>query len=166
MIAMDTSADPGYQRVETRAGAQSLFDAGLESAQERIRLFDRDGEFYGLSRPSVSERFARLLRLSRQTEVVIVVQRSGYLQRQCPRLLTLLRTHGDRLQLLSVDGQLAEYSRGYVLIDDAVVLRRPHVERSILIRDEDEQEIAAAARLFTEVLDSAMPVIGASTTGL
>ena len=160
------TASPPLRRFDSRTEARAVFDATIGSAVQSVRLFDRDGEFYGLYRPTVAASLDRLLRLHRQTEAIIVLTRPEYLRSHAVRLRNLQRLHGDRLRLLTLEGRLAEMSRGLVLIDETVVLRRPHVERFITIRDTDDKVIRQTVHWFDELLEHAVLAVSADTTGL
>ncbi len=154
-----------YQRLGSRTQARSAFETALESATTSLRYFDRDGRYHGLERPVIAQQLDRLLRLDRQTEVVLIVQDCRHLQSSA-RLINLQRLHGERLRMLVVEGRLAEYRRGLVLIDTAVVLRRPDFDQPTTIWDVDESAIASAGQVFNELLEHARPAITSSMTGL
>jgi hypothetical protein len=163
---MDKIPSFSYQRFDDRAGAQSAFDIALESARRAVRIFDRDGEFYGLDRPPVAEAMGRLLRLSRDTEITIVLHRTHFVQRDCPRLLNVLQTHAPQIRILKLDPRLASFERGFVLIDSSVVIRRPHFDQKVTYWDVDEHQIAGANRLFTDLLENTVPALPGNVTGL
>lgn len=163
---MDKIPSFSYQRFDDRASAQSAFDIALESATRSVRLFDRDGEFYGLNRPGVAEELGRLLRASRDTEVTFVLHRTHFVRRDCPRLLTVLKTHAPQMRILKLDPRLASFERGFVLIDSSLVMRRPHFDQKVTYWDVDEQQIAGTMRLFTDLVENTIPAVSSSVTGL
>lgn len=159
---------PGFthQRIDTRAGARSAFDTALESAQRLVRIFDRDGVFYGFERAEVAQRIDALARRSRDARLQIVLQHTRHVRERCPRLLEAMRHHGGRIEIHRLADEMRPFERGFVLVDDAVVLRRPHFDRSVTYWDVDEQEIAAAGRLFEELLGYSASRMDVNVTGL
>lgn len=163
---MDTLPSFAYQRFETRTDARSAFDTAIESARQQIRLYDRDGDFYGLERPIVAEHFSTLLRRTRLTSVVVILQRVHHLRRDCPRILDLMQIHGDRLQVRKLDEKLIGFERSYLVIDQSVVIRRPHFDRMTAFWDIDEQEITNSNRLFGELIENSPETVSPNVTGL
>ncbi|MEZ5739603.1 MAG: hypothetical protein R3E68_09210 [Burkholderiaceae bacterium] len=163
---MDRMPSFTYQRFQSRADARSAFDTAIESATNRIALFERDGDFYGLDRPLVAERLGGLLRASPDNRVDIVVQRTHFIQRDCPRLMMLVQRFGSRLSICRLKPEFATFERGFALIDKVVVLRRPHFDRSVVFWDVDDQQIAGANRLFQDLLDNCEPPLSVPVTGL
>lgn len=155
-----------YQRFETRTDARSAFDTAIEMARRTIRLFDRDGDFYGLDRPAVAEHFNHLLRRNPRTTIVVILQDVNRVRRDCPRLLEVMKNHGERIQIRRLDEQVRGFERSYVLIDKSLVMRRPHFDRMVTFWDVDEQEINATERLFTELLENAPEQVSVNVTGL
>ncbi|MGC1440250.1 MAG: hypothetical protein WA888_06535 [Burkholderiaceae bacterium] len=163
---MDKIPSFSYQRFDSRSGAQSALDIALESARRSVKIFDRDGEFYGLDRPTISDCLNRLLKTSPDTTVSIIVQRTHFIQRDCTRLVNVLKIHAPRFQILRLDPRLASFERGYIIIDSSVVIRRPHFDQRVTYWDVDEQQIAGASRLFSDLRVNTVPAIAASVTGL
>ena len=163
---MDTLPSFTYQRFDSRTDARSAFDTVIETAQRQIRLYDRDGYFYGLDRPVVAEHFGRLLLRSPQTSIRIVLQQTHLLRHNCPRLMALMQRHGSQFEVRRLDEKYRGYERGLLLADDAVVMRRPHFEQNLAFWDVGEAEISNAVSLFTELWDHNPEVVSASVTGL
>jgi len=163
---MNTLPNFEYQKFETRRDARSAFDTAIESAVTSISLYDRDGDFYGLERPAVATQFKRLLRNNPNAGIKLVLQHVHYVQRDCPRLLELLRLFGSRFELRRLDEKLRGFERGILLIDQSLVIRRPHFDQMTTFWDVGEQEISDAKRLFTELRENSPEAISPNVTGL
>ncbi|MFK7964528.1 MAG: hypothetical protein AB8C46_11255 [Burkholderiaceae bacterium] len=155
-----------YQKFETRRDARSAFDTALESAVGSIRLYDRDGDFYGLERPAVAGHFKRLLRNNPNAQIRLVFQHVHHVQRDCPRLLSLMQLFGSRFSLRRLDPKLRGFERGILLIDQSLVMRRPHFDQMTTFWDVDEQEISNADRLLAELWDNSPEAVSPDVTGL
>jgi len=163
---MNTLPSFEYQKFETRRDARSAFDTAIESAVTSIRLYDRDGDFYGLDRPAVANHFRQLLRTNPNAQIKLVLQHVHHVQRDCPRLLDLMQSFGARFELRRLDENLRGFQRGILLIDQSLVMRRPHFDRMTTYWDVGEQEISDADRLLTELRDSSPDSVTANVTGL
>ncbi|MCM5572417.1 hypothetical protein M6I34_18035 [Burkholderiaceae bacterium FT117] len=156
----------GYRRLEARGPAREAFDRCLARARRSLRIFDDNGEFWGLERKAFADAVKALLDRDRDASVAIVLHDTGFVERHCPRLLALLGTHAPRLRIAPADPAVRAYERGFVVVDDTVVLRRPSFGRSRAFLDFDEAEVAAAGKLLDELLDGALPSLSVNVTGL
>jgi len=156
----------GYRRIETRQEARAALDRCLARGRRSLKLFDASGEFWGLERKVFAGAVKTLLDRNRDASVAIVAHDTGYIERHCPRLMALMAVYGARLRIAPTDPSVRAFERGFVVIDDKVVLRRPGFAQSRVFVDFDEAEVAAAAKLLGELLDGALPRLSASATGL
>ncbi len=154
------------RRLTTRAQAREAFDGTLAETHRFLRLFDRDGEFFGFERRSIAETLRTLLHSDRDSRVLILVHDVRHIEQHCPLLMELLRSFAPRLQVLRTSESIRHYARGLVIGDDRVVLRRPHFDQSVTYVDYDEKAIAAAAQVFEELLGHADEPLSGSVTGL
>lgn len=154
------------RRLTTRAQAREAFDGTLAETRQFLRIFDRDGEFFGLDRRGAAEALRTLLRGDRDSRVLILVHEVRHIEQHCPLLMDLLRSFAPRLQVLRTSEGIRNYARGLVISDDRVVLRRPHFDQPVTYVDYDEKAIAAAAQVFEELLGHAGEPLSASVTGL
>jgi len=163
---MDMTTVLGYQRFDSRMHAISALDTALEGATRRVRIFDDRGDFYGFDRRAFAEAIDGLLRRNREAEVLIVLRDTEFVQRHCPRLLELMSRHGSRIRVLKITGSIRGFARGFVVVDDSVVLRRPHFEQAVTFWDVDEKAIAAGHGVIDELLQHAGTAVSPHVTGL
>ena len=163
---MDTLPTFTYQRFASKTDARSAFDTVLENAHREIRLYDRDGDFYGLDRQEVAANLGQLLRRNPQTSVRFVLQHTDYLRLHCPRIVALMQRHSEQFEVRKLNAELSGYERGCLLADQTVVMRRPHFDQGLAFWDVGEAEITSAERLFAELWDSAPDKVSAGVTGL
>ncbi|MEZ5653599.1 MAG: hypothetical protein R3E87_23940 [Burkholderiaceae bacterium] len=163
---MSNLPDFAYQRMTARADARSAFDTATENARRRILMFDRDETFYGLSRPDLADRFDAFLRRGPDSQIQILLQKTVHFALACPRLMTLMLRHGERLSVREVGGAATHFERGLCVFDDAVVLRRPHLERPVTVWDSSDDAIAEAAHVLTDMAEQAGPALSPVATGL
>ncbi len=163
---MDMTTVLGYQRFDSRMHAISALDTALEGATRRVRIFDDRGDFYGFDRRAFADAIDGLLRRNREAEVLVVLRDTGFVQAHCPRLLELMARHGSRIRVLKITGSVRGFARGFVVVDDSVVLRRPHFEQAVTFWDIDEKAIAAAHGVIDELLQHAGAAVSPHVTGL
>ena len=153
------------RRLTSRTAAREALDDTLSETRHSLRVFDDDGRFWGLDRRVVADTFGSLLRI-RDSHVLIVLHDTGFVERDCPALVDLVRDFGPRLRLLRTDDRIRAYSRGMVIADDRVVLRRPQFGQSLTVVDYEDASIAQASTLFEEILGSTIPGVSGRATGL
>ncbi|MEZ5661654.1 MAG: hypothetical protein R3E83_25085 [Burkholderiaceae bacterium] len=163
---MNTLPDFAYQRMDSRTDARSAFDTATENARRRILVFDRDDTYYGLSRAELAGHFDQFLRRGPDARIEILLQQTQDFQVRCPRLMSLMLRHGERILVRQAGGAAAHYERGLAVFDEAVVLRRPHVARPVTVWDAGEEAIAEAAHLLCEISEQAGPPLSPVATGL
>lgn len=155
-----------YRRLDSRADARDALDQVLARTQRSLRLIDDRGEFYGFDRPRFAAALQALLRRSRDASATLVLHDTGFIERDCPRVVDLLRRYAPRLRILRSADTARHLNRGFVLADETVVLRRPHFDHPQTFVDFDEQGAAAAALLLEQIIGEAQPAAGLSVTGL
>lgn len=155
-----------YRRIDTRSEARSAFDGIASRAQRSLRIADDRGEVYGFERKAFADALEALLGRSRDTTIELVLHDATFVERHCPRVVALLRRNWPRLRVLRSEESARNYPRGFVLVDDRVVLRRPHHDSALTFVDFDEEAVAEARTLLDELAAGAAVAISANTTGL
>jgi hypothetical protein len=155
-----------YRKLSFRSDTRAGFDEALSLAHYRLRLFDRDGELYGLDRKEVAEQLDRFLSAEADSECTIVLHDPTFLVQRCPRIVDLARQFAHKFQILQSDADIKHFSRGMVIVEKALVLRRPHFDHPTTFWDEDAAEVQGALLLFDEVVEKSDPAVSATVTGL
>lgn len=155
-----------YRRLDTRSQARAAFDGIVSRAQRSLRIADDRGEFYGFERKAFADALAALLGRGRDTTIELILHDASFVERFCPRVVALLRQYGPRLRVLRSEESARDYPRSFVLVDDTVVLRRPHHDSMRTFVDFDDAAVAEARALLEELAAGASEAIGASSTGL
>lgn len=163
---MDTREIDDHRRLNSRTESRLAFDAAIADAHQRLRVFDQDGRFWGFERKDFADLLAGLLRQAPTIRVILVLHDASFVERECPRLLDLLRAFAPRIQVLGTEPGIRSVGHGMAIIDDTILLRRPSFEQPVCFADHDDKAIAAAGTLFEEVLGHASPVVNGSVTGL
>lgn len=154
------------RRLTSRTDAREAFDDTLSEVRRQLRLFDDDGRFWGLERRPVVEALRTILRERADARITMILHDLTHVERNCALLRDLVRTYSPRLQIRLTDEAVRGFSRGMVIADNAVVLRRPQFGQPITYVDYEERSIANADRLFGELVESSSVGISGAVTGL
>ena len=145
---------------------EASIDSVLKKATSRIRIFDRDlGREYNASRRI--ELLRHFLLASRRNTLQIVVHEIQTLDRNCPRMLNLLRNYAH---LISIHETLPTAKLVYdpfVVVDDHCFVHRFHFDEIRGLRALDDPIGASSfVERFAELWEASSPAISATTLGL
>ncbi len=163
---MDPDDTSAYQRLEDRASARAALIAELGQARQELRLFDRDAGFWDLDSAQLCAALDACLRRSQFTRATLILHDASALASKAARLAEIAVRFAPRLQIRETEPEVRSYALGVVIIDQAVVLRRPHFDRSFAVLDRDQTAIAAATKLFDELVERSTPAPPPRATGL
>lgn len=158
---------PIYERFETNEGFQGSVERLLEQPGRELRVFDPDGAALRLNDPQRIERLDRFLLASRTRRIYLVVHNTDHIQRQCPRLMTLLRRFAHAMQINRTHEEIREVQDSFLLLDGMHYVRRPVAN---LFRGAmglgDENEGQALRGRFGEIWSASYPAVSSTTVGL
>jgi hypothetical protein len=161
---MDTP--PRHTRLEGIAQYSAAIDTVIAKAQRRIRVFDRNLENIGFNTPGRQELLRSFLLARRVNHLDIVVHDTGYLSRNCPRMLLLLRQFSHGVSIHQTHAHMQGVYDPFVA-DGEHYVHRFHFDdsRSLLALD-DPQEARNLNDRFDELWDASFPAVFATTIGL
>jgi hypothetical protein len=162
---MDTP--PRHTRLEGIAQYSAAIDTVIAKAQRRIRVFDRNLENIGFNTPGRQELLRSFLLARRVNHLDIVVHDTGYLSRNCPRMLLLLRQFSHGVSIHQTHAHMQGVYDPFVIADGEHYVHRFHFDdsRSLLALD-DPQEARNLNDRFDELWDASFPAVFATTIGL
>jgi hypothetical protein len=159
--------DAVYERFDTSEGFQAAVDRLLEQPGRELRVFDPDGAALRLNDPGRIERLQRFLQASRTRRLYVVLHDPSHVQRQCPRMMSLLARYGHAIQINRTHDEIRELQDSFMVLDSQHYLRRPvaaFFRGAIGLADENEA-LAMRGR-FNEIWSASYPAISATTVGL
>lgn len=165
---MDTdTAAPRHTRIEGIAEYSAAIDSVISRARRRIRVFDRNLEGQGFNSPERQELLRAFLLARRTNHVYIVVHEVGYLDRNCPRMLLLLRQFSHGVSIQQTHAHMQGVYDPFVIADEEHFVHRFHFDdsRSLLALD-DPREARNLNDRFDELWDASYPAVFATTLGL
>ena len=159
--------DAVYERFDTNEGFQAAVDRLLDQPGRELRIFDPDGAALRLNDSGRIGRLERFLQASRTRRVYLVLHDTSHVQRQCPRMMSLLARYSHAIQINRTHDEIRELQDAFMVLDSVHYLRRPvaaFFRGAIGLADENEA-LAMRAR-FGEIWSASYPAVSSTTAGL
>lgn len=158
---------PHYERFDSREGFQAAIERLLEQPGRELRIFDPDLSALRLNEPARVERLARFLVASPTRRLYIVVHKTEYLARQCPRMMSLLARLSHVIQVQRTGEEIQELQDAFLVLDASHFVRRPVAQffRGALGLGDPAEGQAMRGR-FAEIWAASYPAVSATTLGL
>jgi hypothetical protein len=160
-------AEPGYRQIFGTAESLAAVDQVLESAERLVRIFDVSLTNRGFNSPARVERLRDLLVSGRAHRLLIALHEVETLERDCPRLLALLRQFPMSIEIHRTIAQARDAHDPFVIADDHSVWHQLHFEqpRAVVALHSPADTLPIAQR-FDEIWDLSEPAVSATTLGL
>jgi hypothetical protein len=155
------------ERFDTNAGFQAALERLIEQPGRELRIFDPDGSALRFTDPGRIERLERFLLASRTRRVHLVLHNTDHVQRQCPRLMSLLRRFSHAMQINRTHEEIREVQDAFLLMDSVHYVRRPVAQffrGAMGLGDENEGQ--ALRGRFSEIWSASYPAVSSTTIGL
>ena len=155
-----------YRRFEGMREYEELIDQLIPSTQRVIRIFDRT-----LSRAyNTGTRFEALrqfLLASRSNRLLIVVHDAGVIERDCARMIELLRQFSSAVKIHETLRPAKHVYDPFVVFDASHYVHRFHYDH--LRAAHGANDVVGAQQLldrYEEIWEASAPAVSANTTGL
>ena len=166
---IDDTDTPRPERLllSTRAQYLEAMRRLFELAQRELRIFDADLFYLQLDSPHAHGLLRDFLLRGRDNRLYVALHDPEYLRQHCPRLLDLLARFSDRMFIHRTQDDAAKAQDCMVLADRRHFVRRPvQAQPRAVLRLYDEHEGQAMYLRFSEIWDSSVPAVAATTSGL
>ncbi len=163
----NTTGESVYERFDMGEGFQVAVERLLQQPGRELRIFDPDGAALRLNHPARIELIQRFLQASRTRRLYLVLHNPQYLQRQCPRMMSLLGRYAHAIQVHRTHEEIRELQDAFMVLDSVHYVRRPvaaFFRGAIGLADENEA-LAMRAR-FNEIWAASYPAVSSTTIGL
>jgi hypothetical protein len=159
--------DAVYERFDTSDGFQAAVERMLEQPGRELRIFDPDGAALRLNDPGRIGRLEGFLRASRTRRLYMVLHNTDHVQRQCPRMLSLLARYSHAIQINRTHEEIRELQDAFMVLDSVHYLRRPVAAffRGALGLADENEALAMRGR-FNEIWSASYPAVSGTTVGL
>ncbi len=159
--------EPSYRQISGIAESQAAIDEVLDAAERTIRIFDISLTGRGFDSPGRVEKLRHLLVLSRAHRLLIALHETDALERECPRLLMLLRQFPMSIEIHRTLGQAREARDPFVIADDHSVWHQLHAEQPrAIVALHSPTDATPISQRFDEIWELSEPAVSATTLGL
>ena len=155
-----------YRRFEGMREYEAVVDTLISQTQRVIRVFDKAlPRAYNAS--SRYEALRQFLLAGRGNSILIVLHEADRLERECPRMIELLRQFSTAVKINETLKPAKHVYDPFVIFDASHYVHRFHYNH--LRAAQGTNDVNGAQQLldrFTEIWEASAPAISANTTGL
>lgn len=163
---MSEDANPIYTALVGASQYEHSLDQVIEKAQREIRVFDQTlGSAFNSARRA--EMLRRFFLSSRRNRMRIVVHDPAHLDRNCPRLLALLRAFSYAISIHETRPEAKLIYDPFAVADQSHFVHRFHFEgmHGMLALD-DPIGAQTLIERYEEIWEASSPAVSATTLGL
>jgi len=159
--------DAVYEQFDTNAGFQAAVDRLLAQPGRELRVFDPDGAALRLNDAARVERIEHFLQASRTRRLYLALHDPHHLQRQCPRMMSLLARYAHAIQVNRTHEEIRELQDSFMVLDSVHYVRRPVAAffRGAMGLADENEALAMRGR-FNEIWTASYPAVSSTTVGL
>ena len=159
--------EPSYRPLFGMAESQAAIDEVIGAAQRTLRIFDMTLGQRGFNSPQRVERLRSFLVAGRAHRLLIALHETEQLERECPRLLALLRQFPMSIEIHRTVQQARRAMDPFVVADDHSVWHQLHHEQPrAIVALHSPADASPIAQRFDEIWEFSEPAVSATTLGL
>jgi len=159
--------EPSYRRISGIAESQEAIDQVIAEAQTTLRLFDVSLTNRGFNSPQRVEALRQFFLRGRAHRLLVALHEPEKLERDCPRLLLLLRQFPMSIEIHRTLAQARNAHDPFIVADDHSVWHQLHYEQPrAIVALHSPADASPIAQRFDEIWDQSEPAVSATTTGL
>ena len=160
-------AGPEYRQVSGVAESLAAIEQVIAAAERTIRIFDITLSNRGFNSPARAAQLREFLVRGRAHRLLIALHETELLERECPRLLILLRQFPMSIEIHRTIAQARNATDPCVIADDHSVWHQLHYEQpraAVALRS--PAHVLPISQRFDEIWDLSEPAVSATTLGL
>ncbi|HEX5129788.1 MAG TPA: hypothetical protein VFV90_08580 [Usitatibacter sp.] len=167
MSQTEAAPKPSYKPISGIAESLAAIEEVVATARNAIRIFDVSLSNRGFNSPGLTEKLRQFLVSGRAHRILIALHETTLLERENPRLLTLLRQFPMSIEIHRTLAQARNANDPFVVADDHSVWHQHHYEqpRAIVALHSPADAMPIMQR-FDEIWQLSEPAVSATTTGL
>lgn len=155
-----------YRRFESMLEYEAVIDSLIPLTQNMIRVFDKSlGRAY--NSPQRHEALSRFLRASRTNRLTIILHETENLERNCPRLILLLKQFSHAVSIRQTLRVAKHVYDPFVIFDASHYVHRFHYDHLRAVQG--THDVLGAQQLldrFEEIREASVPAVSANVSGL
>ena len=164
---MDAEQAPSYRLISGIAESQAAIDEVIASARRVLRIFDVSLANRGFNSPARAEKLRELLVAGRAHRVMIALHDTDPLERECPRLLNLLRQFPVSIEIHRTLAQARDAMDPFIVADDHSVWRQMHyTQPRAMFALRSPADAMPILQRFDEIWELSEPAVSATRLGL
>ncbi len=146
---------------------EDAIDQVIAHAGQTLHIFDPDLTRGGYASLKRYEALRAFLLKSRGSRLSLVLHETDYLTARCPRLMTLLQTHGHAVNIYKTAEHARIASDPFVVADGSHYVHRFHGEgMRFLLAMHDMAGARQLEERFAQLLEASYPAVFSTTLGL
>ncbi len=158
---------PDYRPIFGTVDSLAAVDEVIAAARRTIRVFDASLTNRGYNSPARAERLRAFLVGGRSHRLLIALHETDALERDCPRLLALLRQFPMSIEIHRTLAQARDANDPFVVADDHSVWHQHHHEQQrAIVALHSPADAAPIVQRFDEIWELSEPAVSATTLGL
>ena len=167
MSEAEAAPKPSYRPISGIAESIAAIEEVVGAAQRTLRIFDISLSLRGFNSPGLSDKLRQFLVAGRSHRIYIALHNTELLERECPRLLQLLRQFPMSIEIHRTLAQARNAMDPFVVADDHSVWHQQHHEqpRAIVALHSPADAMPIMQR-FDEIWELSEPAVSATVAGL
>lgn len=158
---------PGYRQISGMAESLQAIDDVIGAAQRMIRIFDVSLAHRGFNAIARTDRLRAFLVAGRMHRIQVALHEPEHLERECPRLLMLLRHFPMSIEIHRTLAQARDAADPFVVADDHSVWHQQHFQQPrAIVALHSPADATSILQRFEEIWYQSEPAVSATTLGL
>ena len=169
MTEQDATPIPeaSYRKLASLAESQAAVDEVIAAARTTLRIFDFRLGPRGFNDRERIERLREFLVAGRTHRILIALHEPETLERECPRLLSLLRQFPMSIEIHRTLAQARNAHDPFIVADDHSVWHQIHYQQPrAIVALHSPADASSIAQRFDEIWEQSEPAVSATTLGL
>ena len=159
--------EPSYRKIFGIAESLAAIDEVIAAAEHTIRIFDVSLSNRGFNSPARADRLREFLVRGRAHRLMIALHDTGLLERECPRLLGLLRQFPMSIEIHRTIMQARDADDPCVIADDHSVWHQLHFKQPrAIVAVHSPADALPLCQRFEEIWELSEAAVSATTLGL
>ncbi|SRR5260221_5826694 len=165
--APQSGKESSYRKIFGTAESLAAIAEVIAAAETTIRIFDVSLSNRGFNSPACADRLREFLVRGRAHRLLIALHDTALLERECPRLLALLRQFPMSIEIHRTIMEARDAADPCVIADDHSVWHQMHFAqpRAIVALHSPADALPLCQR-FDEIWELSEPGVSANTLGL
>jgi hypothetical protein len=160
-------AEPSYRQLSGISESLEAIDQVVAVAERTLRIFDISLSNRGFNTPRRADALREFLVRGRSHRILIALHETELLERENPRLLTLLRQFPMSIEIHRTLAQARNAADPFVVADDHSMWHQLHYEQQrAAVALHSPADTLPVAQRFDEIWDLSEPAVSATTLGL